>query len=183
MPSRLVTYGMALPISRQFPPMPDSGSQSSGVPVFVPPSSSSSRRISTLELVGELELGQRAAAATVGAHLVADLDPGAAPERRAGDRRGEHLDAGLHGGADEAVVDAPDAARVEHGLGAEHEQLAAAQRTGDLVRAGEQPAEAAGEGADRRRVGAADEAHRAPGGVGEGERGQQRGEGEPAGVE
>ena len=69
-------------------------------------------------------------------------------------------DLGLHGGADEPVVDAPDAPRVQLGLGAHDEQLAGPQRAGDLVGAGEQAAEAPGEGTDRRDVGPADEAHR-----------------------
>ena len=63
---------------------------------------------------------------------------------------GNTADFGLHGGADEAVVDAADAPRVERRLGAHHEQLAGPQGAGDLVGPVEQAAEAAGQ---RRRPG------------------------------
>ena len=69
----------------------------------------------------------------------------------------------LDGGADQAVVDAPDTAGVERRLGAHHEQLAGAQGAGDLVGPGQQAAEAAGQRADRSGVGTSDEAHRPAG--------------------
>ena len=80
-----------------------------------------------------------------------------------------------HGGADQRVVDAPDAAGVHGRRRRHHEQLAGAQGAGDLVGPGEQPAEAAGQGADRRDVGPADEADDAAGLAGDGEGGRGSG--------
>ena len=60
------------------------------------------------------------------------------------------------------MVDATDAARVHRRRRRHDEQLAGAQRAGDLVGPGEQAAETAGERADGGDVGTADEAHGAP---------------------
>ena len=148
---------------RQLPPIPLSGSQSSGVPVCAPPNSSSRRwmRCSTWSASSSSISGPRRL--RPGRTRRADLDAGRSAPRRAGRGRREDGRLRRHGGADQPVVDAPDPPGMERRLGAHHEQLAGAQRAGDLVGPGQQAAEAAGQRADRRDVGATDEAHRPAG--------------------
>ena len=161
--------------SCQLPPIPLRGSQSSGVPVCMPPNSSRRRwmRCSTWSASSSSISGPRRR--RPGPHGGADLDAGRAAPRRAGRRRREHRRLRRHGGADQAVVDASDPPGVERRLGAHHEHLAGAQRAGDLVGPGQQAAQPAGQRTDRGHVGSADEAHRPAGGGGEGEGGEDRG--------
>ena len=163
LPSAARTYGSQLPTAHA-----DAAASRAGCRSWAPPSSSSSAREPSLELVGELELGERSAPPARRAHDGADLDPGAARPRRARDGGREDRRAGRDGGADEAVVDAPTRRGSSVAGGPDDDELAGAQRAGHLVGAVEQAAEAAGERRRPGRVGPADEAHRPAGGVGRG---------------
>ena len=157
-------------------PSRDSGSQSSGVPVWVPPNSSSSRwmRCSTWSASSSSISGpRRRRPGRIAGPISMRADrptasspwpPGTPPARVA------------TAAPIERVVDAPDAAGVQRRRRRHHEQLAGPQRAGDLVGPGQQPTEAPGQGPDRRDVGPSDEAGGATGLAGDGEGGLDRGQ-------
>ena len=168
---------------RQLPPGPPIGSQSSSVPVWAPPSSSSSRWILRSVDVGQLELAERPAASSSGPGGRSDLDPAVAAQRRRQRGRREDRRPRVHRRADEPVVDPPDPPRVQLGRGADHDHLSAPECSGDLVRAVEQPAEPAEQRSERGDVGTTDEPDRPPGRVTERQRGDDGCEGVAAGVD
>ena len=120
------------------------------------PTSASTRRASSSSASGPRRR-------RVGAIAGADLDA-----RRA--RGVRHRHGGWEDGhalldrrPEQPWVAAADLARIERAAQADDEDLPVTQRPGDLVRSGEQPAEAAGQGTERGGVGSPDEADRSPG--------------------
>ena len=119
-------------VGHQTPPSPPV-SQSSGVPVSVPPKLVEDLVDPLAHEVGELELSERSAPPPRQPSGGSDLDAGVAPAGHRRGRRGQHANTGGDRGADESVVDRSAALIGDRTAGAEHDDLAGPQRTLDLV--------------------------------------------------
>ena len=138
------------------------------------------------EVVGEFEFGERTAASPARPRRLADLHPGAAPERACSSWRPDTPGRRLRWPRRRDRADPshrPTSRRPVRRLGAHDDQFAGTQRAEELVGMVEQAADPAAERPERGRVAAADEADRPVDRLADRERAEDRCQGEAAGVD
>ena len=128
--------------------------------MWAPPKASSNSLIFGFHPVGQLELGERAASPARRRDRPVQLDACRARGVRCGHGGREHGHPLLDRRLEQPWVAAANTTRIERPTQADHQDLRVTQRAGDLIRSGEQTAEAARQGAERCRVRSPDEPDR-----------------------